>query len=161
MLGLKLNHVSERGPWYQLPRYWLNLSGIFWLQQQNIEFETKWMLFCRQHFQMHFLEWKCVNFTYISVVYESPQQDPVIPEAAVGVYFKVCIIWGKSTIGSSHKWSSCAYIFQSWCSTYGNSQALYYHKWSSPWNTKWYKINDKVELNLSSVFMLFLFSKFV
>ena len=22
----------------------------------------KWMLFCRRHFQMHFLEWKCMNF---------------------------------------------------------------------------------------------------
>ena len=30
---------------------------------QHIEAETNWLLFFRQHFQMHFLGWKCMNFT--------------------------------------------------------------------------------------------------
>ena len=30
----------------------------------HIEAETKWLTFCRQHFQMHFPEWKCLNFEY-------------------------------------------------------------------------------------------------
>ena len=29
---------------------------------QYSEAETKWPTFCRRHFQMHFLEWKCMNF---------------------------------------------------------------------------------------------------
>ena len=28
----------------------------------HIEAETKWPQFSRWHFQMHFLEWKCINF---------------------------------------------------------------------------------------------------
>ena len=30
----------------------------------HIEAQTKWPPFPRQHFQMHFLEWKCMNFHY-------------------------------------------------------------------------------------------------
>ena len=30
----------------------------------HIEAETKWPPFCRRHFQMHFLEWKCLNIDY-------------------------------------------------------------------------------------------------
>ena len=29
----------------------------------HIEAETRWLTFSRQHFQMYFLEWKCINFT--------------------------------------------------------------------------------------------------
>ena len=29
----------------------------------HIEAETKWTQFRRRQFQMHFLEWKCMNFT--------------------------------------------------------------------------------------------------
>ena len=29
---------------------------------QHIEAKTKWTIFCRQHFQRHFLEWKCMSF---------------------------------------------------------------------------------------------------
>ena len=29
---------------------------------QHTEAETKWPPFFRRHFQMHFLEWKCINF---------------------------------------------------------------------------------------------------
>ena len=28
----------------------------------HIEVEPKWPTFCRRHFQMHFLKWKCMNF---------------------------------------------------------------------------------------------------
>ena len=31
-------------------------------QHQHIEAETKWPPFSRRHFQMDFLEWKCMNF---------------------------------------------------------------------------------------------------
>ena len=31
---------------------------------KHIEAETKWPPYCRQHFQMHFLEWKYMNFNY-------------------------------------------------------------------------------------------------
>ena len=31
---------------------------------KHIEAETKWTPFRRRHFQMHFLEWKYVNFDY-------------------------------------------------------------------------------------------------
>ena len=31
---------------------------------KHIEAETKWTPFRRRHFQMHFLEWKYVNFYY-------------------------------------------------------------------------------------------------
>ena len=30
----------------------------------HIEAETKWLPFTRLQFQMHFLEWKCINFDY-------------------------------------------------------------------------------------------------
>ena len=33
-----------------------------WLSLKHIEAETKWTPFRRRHFQMHFLEWKCMNF---------------------------------------------------------------------------------------------------
>ena len=48
--------------------------GLFWgmcflvvecrisLLCYHIEAETKWTPFPRRHFQMHFLEWKCMNF---------------------------------------------------------------------------------------------------
>ena len=29
---------------------------------EHIEAETKWLPFSSQHFQMHFLQWKCINF---------------------------------------------------------------------------------------------------
>ena len=32
------------------------------LFKTHIEAETKWPTFPRQYFQVHFLEWKCVNF---------------------------------------------------------------------------------------------------
>ena len=31
------------------------------LEWQHIEAETRWPTFSRRHFQMHFLEWKCIN----------------------------------------------------------------------------------------------------
>ena len=30
----------------------------------HIEAEIKWQPFSRRHFEMHFLEWKCMNFAY-------------------------------------------------------------------------------------------------
>ena len=32
---------------------------------QHIEVETKWPPFCRWHFEMNFLEWKCLNQYFI------------------------------------------------------------------------------------------------
>ena len=37
---------------------WLWFVSWAW----NIEVETKWLAFSRQHFQIHFLEWKSINF---------------------------------------------------------------------------------------------------
>ena len=31
---------------------------------KHIEAETEWPPFTRRHFQMHFLEWKCMNFDW-------------------------------------------------------------------------------------------------
>ena len=38
---------------------WLNTECF---QPLNIEAETRWTTFSRRHFQMHFLEWNCLNF---------------------------------------------------------------------------------------------------
>ena len=38
------------------------LQSILKRDHQHFEAEAKWPLFCRRHFQIHFLEWKCVNF---------------------------------------------------------------------------------------------------
>ena len=51
MLGLKLNHVSKRGPW----REWFGMN-------QHIAAETKWQLFHTRHFQMYFIELKVSYF---------------------------------------------------------------------------------------------------
>ena len=37
-------------------------SIAYWIQDYHIEAETKWTPFSRRHFQMDFLEWKCMNF---------------------------------------------------------------------------------------------------
>ena len=37
-------------------------QGPIYPTQLHIEAETKWPPFSRRHFQMHFLEWKCMNF---------------------------------------------------------------------------------------------------
>ena len=34
---------------------------------KHIEAETKWLPFCRQHFKLHFLEWKYINLFKISL----------------------------------------------------------------------------------------------
>ena len=34
------------------------------MARYHIEAEAKWTPFHRQHFQMYFLEWKCMNFAY-------------------------------------------------------------------------------------------------
>ena len=49
MLGLKLNHVSKRGPW----RFGMN---------QHIATETKWQLCHTRHFQMYFIDLKVSYF---------------------------------------------------------------------------------------------------
>ena len=41
----------------RLKLHW-NISPVV---NKHIEAETKWTPFCRWHFQMHFLEWKCMN----------------------------------------------------------------------------------------------------
>ena len=40
-------------------KYWPFCSGLNALTHWA---KTKWSSFSRQHFQMHFLEWKCINF---------------------------------------------------------------------------------------------------
>ena len=55
MLGLKLNHVSKRGPWYgrMYPVY---------LCLHYIKAETIWLTLFRKYFEMHFLEGKSSKF---------------------------------------------------------------------------------------------------
>ena len=40
------------------------ISDIQSIEFKHIETETKWPPFCRQHFWMYLLEWKCMNFDY-------------------------------------------------------------------------------------------------
>ena len=44
------------------PEYWPYIMEdvLVFLCNRHIEVETKWLPFSRPHFQMHFLEWKCV-----------------------------------------------------------------------------------------------------
>ena len=37
-------------------------SFRYWLIAFSTPAETRWPPFSRRHFQMHFLEWKCINF---------------------------------------------------------------------------------------------------
>ena len=39
---------------------WGGLQAVY-----LIEAETKWLPFSRRHFQMHFLEWKCIHETVL------------------------------------------------------------------------------------------------
>ena len=54
-------HVKLRW-WMQNQRVWTNVF------EENLKFgptseaEAKWPPFSRQHFQMYFLKWKCMNF---------------------------------------------------------------------------------------------------
>ena len=36
-----------------------------WNDASHIEARTKWLPYSRRHFQMDFLEWKCINFDLI------------------------------------------------------------------------------------------------
>ena len=54
---------------HHLKQYWFSSMMHMYHQaavNQHIEAETKWPPFCRWHFQMHFLEWKCMKFNKIS-----------------------------------------------------------------------------------------------
>ena len=44
----------------------VNNSWVYcdWIRILHIETETKWPPFSRRHFQVHFLEWKYINFDY-------------------------------------------------------------------------------------------------
>ena len=47
------------------------LRGELPLPVQHIEAETRWLPFSRWHFQMPFLEWKCINFDWDFTVVRS------------------------------------------------------------------------------------------
>ena len=42
----------------------LHTKHLHWIWHQHIEAETKWPWFSRQYLQMHFLEWKYMNFDW-------------------------------------------------------------------------------------------------
>ena len=42
-------------------KYSLSSGHVKEVFNTNMEAETKWVQFHRQHFQMHYLEWKCLN----------------------------------------------------------------------------------------------------
>ena len=50
---------------------WQPMGQVEWGEHvginQLIEAETKWPPFSRRHFQIHFLQWKCMNFAYIFI----------------------------------------------------------------------------------------------
>ena len=52
-----------------LPFLWL------YMHSQHIEAETKWLSFCKQHFQVNFLVWKLLNIHSIFIEISSPGCD--------------------------------------------------------------------------------------
>ena len=48
-------------------KYWFDNLSVHLLQ--HIEAETRWPTFCRQHFQVHFLEWRYMNFDWYFIEY--------------------------------------------------------------------------------------------
>ena len=57
------------------------IKCMYWRSKcyQHIESETKWTPFSRRHFQMDFLEWKCMNFIKISLKFVPMGQINNIP----------------------------------------------------------------------------------
>ena len=49
------------------------------LDMRLIEAETKWPTFRRRHFQMHFLEWKYMSFTWYSLKFVPKGRIHIIP----------------------------------------------------------------------------------
>ena len=52
--------VNDQGISSHWVEWNIPISAPEWLT--NIEAETKWPTFRRRHVQMHFLEWKCIDF---------------------------------------------------------------------------------------------------
>ena len=63
MLGLKLNRVSEKGPW----RCIIDASVNWMIMDSLISPWTKWPPFHRRYFQVHFCEWKILYLDWNSI----------------------------------------------------------------------------------------------
>ena len=62
--------IVQSTSWSSVPLHWLEetfLVRYLFIHYKHIEAETKWLTFSRWHFQMHFLEWKCMNFDKVSL----------------------------------------------------------------------------------------------
>ena len=71
-------------------------------QRQHIEAETKWTPFRRRHFEVHFIEWKCLNsdWNFIEICSEGfNQQYPSIgSDDGLAPSRRQAIIWTNDGI---------------------------------------------------------------
>ena len=97
--------------WYilqLLPR--LLIGMLHWSLGQcwHIEAKTKWTTFRRQHFQTHFLQWKCLNFDWNSLRFVP--KGPIDNNPILVKIMAWCWIGDKPLSGPMLTWFTDTYL---------------------------------------------------